>query len=152
MVWTKIAAQFPKVGLEASFPLNNLPVAFDVKKLKSAVPDTIRKTEARLNRKELASASKLVLFRDGSKVALSSLLSRVLKPRKVEAELVRESCNETPYFLRKIRVGTAIHSELVSYFSSGKVPKLLRVSEGHWVIQKVATSRLCVFLTFSRYR
>lgn len=137
--------QFPKLSL--NFKKIYLPknLEIDLKILNEAtlnfsklIPDTICKKIARIQRIKNKHNSSSINLRDGSQLNLASLLNAKTKSssHNLTSACIQDQSN-SGHALRKLRIAANIHSQLINFFSSSSIPKILRNDISLWNIINV---------------
>lgn len=102
------------------------------------IPDKITKQVARIKRETVKENASDINLKDGGVLKKSSLIN-------LRANLKNDhnypenfnSQNNSSHTLRKIRIESNIHAELVNLFSTSSIPKLLRNDYALWIIGNV---------------
>ena len=129
----KISLKFKKICYQKPvLHLNDSNVKFI-----DLIPDKISKQVTRINRAQMKENSSNINLTDGNTLKISNLLSMkndIRAERKSE-----ESRNQisTPHSLRKLRIESSIQTEIINFFTSAAVPKLLRTDYALWMIEAV---------------
>lgn len=100
------------------------------------IPDKITKQVLRLKRSEKLADSPFVGLKDGSMVKVTSLTASIAA-KDAKAKAQEASGSKKDFIFRKLRISSAINGEIVQFFSSSQVPKILRLDQGHWFISQV---------------
>lgn len=129
----KISLTFKKVCYQQpASEINLLNIKF-----KDLIPEKISKQVNRMNRAQLKENASEINLRDGNVLKISSLLNV-----KSDAKAKKQSDESrlqifTPHSLRKLRIESSIQAEIINFFSSAFVPKILRNEYALWIIDAV---------------
>ena len=140
MSWTKISAKIQRV-----YCFNRLNLAENVSppsKLDfiKLIPNSTKRTARNIERSISIQDDKHIVLRDGTRENLNVFRHQQLrKHRRIACEHdANDLQNERPVaFLRKLKLESAVHMELVSIFSCDSLPKILQMSQSLWSITKV---------------
>lgn len=111
------------------------------------IPVNITKQTNRMNRNQSRSTSPKVLLKGGEKVTISSLLNHNHENQKHSKHILdRDSVisnSNTDHNLRKVKISTTIHSELINIFSRKTIPKIISQDHAFWSITEVSNLIIC---------
>lgn len=140
--------QLPKISLKFKKICYQTPVLHlnDTKvKFLDLIPDKISKQVNRINRAQVKENSSNINLTDGNTMKISTLLSMkhsIKTERKSEKSDFQKS---TPHTFRKLRIESLIQTEIINFFTSASVPKLLRTDYALWMIEEVILRFILVF-------
>jgi hypothetical protein len=130
----KISLKFKKICVEKPVLLIN-----DSKfKFIDLIPDKISKQVIRINRAQIKENSCKIDLTDGNTMKISTLLGMKNDIRTERQPEESKSQISTPHSLRKLRIESSIQKEIINFFTSAAVPKLLRADYALWMIEEVS--------------
>lgn len=110
------------------------------------IPDTISKKIARIQRMQNKHDSSDINLRDGSKLKLETLLNIKTKSSCESITELTQDRNNSGHTLRKLRIASNIHSQLINFFSSSFIPKILRFDIALWNIVNVGLKLFILYI------
>lgn len=116
----------------------NIPINFSNQiriNFNELIPDKVSKQVERMKRSQAKESSTDINLRNGDVLKMSSLSN--MKNNASSRINLNDNSDKTSYSLRKIRIESAISTELINFFSSSSVPKLLRNDFSIWSIDNV---------------
>lgn len=148
MQFPKLSLNFKKIYLP-KYPEIDLQISNEVtSNFSKLIPDTISKKISRIQRLQNKHNSSGINLRDGSQLKLASLLNTKTKSSSYN---LTSACNQdqdqsnSGYALRKLRIAANIHSQLINFFSSDFIPKILRSDVALWSMINVNSKFLFLF-------
>ena len=131
----KLAFRFKKLFNQGPLDVHNacnnhLRINFN-----ELIPDKVSKQVERMKRVQAKENATDINLKNGEVLKISSLLN-IKNTTKSSISSVDTSANNV-YSLRKMRIESAISTELINFFSSSSVPKLLRNDFSLWSIDNV---------------
>lgn len=133
-------AQLPKISLKFKKICYQKPVLYlndSNAKFIDLIPDKISKQVTRINRAQMKEHSSNINLTNGSTLKISNLLGMKHDIRAEKKSEESSSQISTPYSLRKLRIESSIQTEIINFFTSAAVPKLLRTDYALWMIDAV---------------
>lgn len=142
--------QLPKISLKFKKICYQTPVLHinDSKvKFIDLIPDKISKQVTRINRVQMKENSSDINLTDGNTMKISTLLSMkyIIKTERKSEESDCQKSKSTPHTFRKMRIESSIQTEIINFFTSASVPKLLRTDYALWMIEEVSLRFILVF-------
>lgn len=135
------STQLPKISLIFSrkslqIPLQNISkINSDFKEL---IPDKILKQISRIKRDTSKENASDISLKDGGILKKNCLLNlRANKKDKTDIFESKASHSNDSHTLRKTRIESNIHAELINLFSTSLIPKLLRTDYALFIIENV---------------
>lgn len=140
--------QLPKISLKFKKICYQTPVLhlIDTRvKFIDLIPDKISKQVTRINRAQIKENSSDINLTDGNTMKISTLLS-MKHNIKLERKSEESDCQKsTPHTFRKLRIESSIQTEIINFFTSASVPKLLRTDYALWMIEEVSLLFILIF-------
>ena len=129
----KIYLKFRKIFYQKPVSLINESTV-DFSKL---IPIKISKQVTRINRAQMKENESDITLRDGNSMSKNCLLKLNNNTRTKNISAESDNIASTSHGLRKLRIESTIQAELVNFFSSATVPRILRNDFALWVIDSV---------------
>lgn len=135
--------QLPKLALRFRKVYNISPLAvacsnIDKNRLNfnAMIPEKVLKQDFRIRRSQEKECASDVNLRDGGVLKMSSLLNMKTIKNDFRASNKNDSTNNS-HSIRLVRIESNIHAELINFFASESVPKILRSDYALWSMVKV---------------
>jgi hypothetical protein len=146
--------QFPKISLafkkacapKLIFDINHSELKEIRQNFVKLIPDKINKQIGRMQRSHIKESSKDINLRDGSMLRLANLSNNKSKDSYKPTIKQSDDFNSSSHSLRKLRIMSSIHSELINFFSAQIVPKILRTEFCFWKISNVFLISFYLFI------
>lgn len=133
----KIVLRFNKVDTcKVTSSVSNFPSP----KFVNLIPEKVKKQVSRLNKiSEKENAADMEL-RSGEILKMKSILSFQTSSKTFRNDLKSpDSDIKISHSLRKLRLVASFHAEIINFFSSSAVPRLLRTDYGIFIINNVSS-------------
>lgn len=129
----KIYLKFRKIFYQKPVSLINVST-IDFAKL---IPNKVSKQVTRINRAQIKENANDIILRDGNAITKNCLLNLNNNSRTKNTSSELDSTTSASHSLRKLRIESTIQAELVNFFSSVAIPKILRNDFALWIIENV---------------
>lgn len=134
--------QLPKLNFRFKKILTQPPIDISTNELKNLrmnfnelIPDKVSKQVQRMKRIQIKESATDISLKNGAVLKMSSLLNMKSESKGKISSM--DTPGKSVYSLRKMRIESAISTELINFFSSSSAPKLLRNDFSLWSIDSV---------------